>query len=84
MYRVINVEVLQDCRLYVGFEDGVKGKVDLLDCLFGSMFEPLKDPKLFAQVDIDGYGAVFWPNGADLAPDALYRQLADRHQDVNR
>jgi hypothetical protein len=39
------------------------------------MFEPLQDPKFFAQVFVDDFGAVAWPNGADLAPDALYEQL---------
>jgi hypothetical protein len=39
------------------------------------MFEPLRDQALFAQVSIDAYGAPCWPNGADLAPDALHAQL---------
>ncbi len=46
------------------------------DRLFGPMFEPLKDPEFFAQVTVDEYGAPTWPNGADLAPDAIYRQLS--------
>ena len=41
-----------------------------------TMFEPLRDPSLFAQVRIDEYGAVCWPNGADLAPDALHQTLS--------
>jgi len=39
------------------------------------MFEPLRDPALFVQVRIDEFGAISWPNGADLAPDALYERL---------
>jgi hypothetical protein len=36
---------------------------------------------LFQRVCVDEFGAVSWPNGADLAPDALYRALAERaHQ----
>jgi hypothetical protein len=49
--------------------------VSLKDRLFGPVFEPLKDPKLFSRVTIDEFGAVSWPNGADLAPDALYEKL---------
>lgn len=39
------------------------------------MFEPLRDPEFFFQVKVDDFGAVCWPNGADLAPDALYQKL---------
>jgi hypothetical protein len=39
------------------------------------MFEPLKDVDLFGKVAVDEFGAVCWPNGADLAPDALHARL---------
>jgi hypothetical protein len=76
MARVKTVKPLEGSRLYVEFSDGVKGEVDLSDRLFGPMFEPLRDPALFAQVRIDEFGAVCWPNGADLAPDALHATLS--------
>jgi hypothetical protein len=42
----------------------------------GSMVEPLKDPGFFAQVRVDpDSGTVVWPNGFDLAPDALHAGL---------
>jgi hypothetical protein len=62
--------------LIVEFEDGVRGSIDLSSRLFGPMFEPLRDRKLFEQVSIDEFGAICWPNGADLAPDALHRKMA--------
>jgi Protein of unknown function (DUF2442) len=37
----------------------------------GTVFEPLRDPAVLAQVRVM-LGAVQWPNGADLAPDAMY------------
>ena len=37
----------------------------------GTPFEPLTDESLFRQVRVD-LGAVTWPTGADLAPDAMY------------
>ena len=37
----------------------------------GTAFEPLLDESLFSQVRAD-MGAVAWPTGADLAPDAMY------------
>jgi glycine/D-amino acid oxidase-like deaminating enzyme len=76
MNRVVAVNALCGYRLHVVFDDGVEGEVDLSERLFGAMFEPLRKPELFEQAGIDEFGAVCWPNGADLAPDALHETLA--------
>jgi hypothetical protein len=39
---------------------------------------PLRDEQFFGQVFIDS-GAVAWPGEIDLAPDAMYAQIAGRH-----
>jgi hypothetical protein len=75
MQQVVSVRVLDDYRLEVTFDDGVQGNVSLSDRLFGPVFEPLRDPALFRQVFVDEFGAICWPNGADLAPDALYERI---------
>lgn len=82
MERISKVTALKDFHLYLEFADGVKGEIDLSRRLFGPMFEPLQDPEFFSQVGLDDFGAVCWPNGADLAPDALYRQLLDKPQEA--
>ena len=76
MIPVVRVEARQPYRLWVEFGDGVAGEIDLRDRLFGPVFEPLKDPETFAQVGIDEFGVICWPNGADLAPDALHIKLS--------
>ena len=73
--RIIKVKALPGYRLQIDFGDGLTGEIDLSDRLTGPVFEPLRDPKLFGQVSVDAFGAVCWPNGADLAPDALYERL---------
>lgn len=75
MERLVSAEALPGYRLRVRFADGTEGVVELEDRLFGPVFEPLRDPELFRQVRIDEFGAPCWPNGADLAPDALYEQV---------
>lgn len=75
MHRVTNVEPKPDYILSLTFDDGTQGDICIADRLFGPMFEPLKDPVFFAQVRVDEFGAVCWPNDADLAPDALYRKI---------
>ncbi len=75
MQRVAAVRPLSGYRLEVVFDDGLQGVVSLKDRLFGPVFEPLRDWDAFRQVSVDEFGAVSWPNGADLAPDALYERI---------
>jgi hypothetical protein len=75
MKRVKRISVIPPYQLRIEFDDGVAGTIDLSTRLFGEMFEPLRDETMFRKASIDEYGAVYWPNGADLAPDALYRQV---------
>lgn len=74
--RIVRVSAGQGYTLHLLFDDGTRGEIDLSERLFGPVFDPLRDPLLFAQVRIDEFGAVCWSNGADLAPDALYRALS--------
>lgn len=75
MEKVKTVKPLAPYRLEVEFTDGNRGTISLEDRLFGPMFEPLKDWKVFSQVGVDECGAIYWPNGADLAPDAVYEKI---------
>jgi hypothetical protein len=47
--------------------------VDFKAWLRGPVFEPLKSPAYFRRFFLDG-GTVAWPNGADIAPEALYQE----------
>ena len=76
--RVVRVRPMANYRLHVEFDDGVKGTIDLSGELLGEVFEPLRDEALFRQVSVDEYGAVRWPNGADLAPDAMHIELTGK------
>ena len=75
MERVTAVRALPSYRLEIEFADGVRGVLDYEDRLFGPMMEPLRDPARFAEVGIDEFGVICWPNGADLAPDAIDDRL---------
>jgi hypothetical protein len=37
----------------------------------GTLFEALREPTAFAQLQVVD-GVMTWPNGAELAPDAVY------------
>jgi len=71
--HVVSAEVVGDHQLHVEFDDHTQKTVNLRPLLEGPVFEPLRDPKYFARVVVDPVcGTVVWPNGADLAPEALY------------
>jgi hypothetical protein len=75
MPRVVSVRALAGHSLEVVFQDGVRGIVPMEDRLFGPVFEPLRNEEFFRSVFVDEFGVVCWPNGADLAPDALYDRV---------
>ena len=78
MIEATAVEVidLRAFRLRVTFNDGSVRDIELAERLRsgGPVFRSLyDDPELFAQVYVDPDAAtIVWPNGADLAPEALH------------
>lgn len=76
-WRVSAVEVLPDYRLKVRFLDGTEGGVDLAAFVHSrnaGVFACLTDPERFAQARVE-MGAVSWPGGLELAPDAMYAEI---------
>lgn len=79
---VIEAKYLRDFTVWVKFEDGSEGEIDLSGELYGPVFEPLKDVNYFKQVRVDPeLGTIAWPNGADLAPEFLYDKVMRQHQE---
>ena len=75
-WRVTSVAVLPGFRLRVTFVDLTCGDVDLGSFLqrpdvANGVFATLRDPEVFARTRVV-LGAVEWPGGPDLAPDAMY------------
>jgi hypothetical protein len=72
--HITRVIYLQDYKLRLEFSDGVTKDVNLSDELYGEVFEPLKDVELFKQVTVNSdTNTIEWPNGADFAPEFLYK-----------
>jgi hypothetical protein len=68
---VVHAEHRGGYRLFVRFNDASENTIDFEPWFEGPMFEPLRDPEYFRRFFVDG-GTVIWPNGADIAPEALY------------
>lgn len=53
------------------FDDGTEKHFDISRWFRGPVFKPLKDANYFKKFFIDA-GTLAWPNGVDIAPEALY------------
>ena len=71
MLRVIDVDYIKDCELFITFNDGSKKIVNLKPYLTGEVFGELLDKDKFVQYGLTRV-TIEWANGADLAPEFLY------------
>jgi hypothetical protein len=74
--KVTHLERLGGFRLRVRFNDGTEGVHDFAPVVGedGPMVELLRDPAYFARVFLE-FGAPTWPNGFDIAPEWLRREM---------
>ena len=68
---VTKARYVRDYVIETTFNDGTKKVIDFTNWLDGPVFEPLKNKKYFRKFFLDG-STISWPNGADIAPEALY------------
>ena len=71
--HVVAARHLGGHRVWLRFDDGREGEVDLESALHGEVFEPLRDPAVFGGFTVDD--TLVWANGADFAPEYLYERL---------
>lgn len=72
MLHVKSAKYLSGFKLWVAFDDGTAGEVDLDGVLNGPVFDPLQDVNMFKQFAVDPeLETLVWFNGADLAPEFL-------------
>lgn len=74
--HVVEARYLQGYTIWVRFDDGTEGEVDLEAELEGEVFGPLRDLNAFRSFRVDPeIRTVVWDNGADLAPEFLHENL---------
>ena len=78
-WKLTKLKVLPGHRLEVVFADGLSGVVDLSKDRFDGVLAPLADEAFFAQARIDE-GVATWPNGAEIAPGAMYDDVLSKQR----
>jgi Mg/Co/Ni transporter MgtE len=77
MIRVINAELKNDYRIFVEFNNGVKGIIDFKKILeedHREIIRELLDKELFRTVKVN-LNTLCWDNEVDFAPDYLFEQI---------
>ena len=74
--KITRLEKLGGFRLRLRFSDGSEGVHDFTALVNepGPMLEPLRDEAYFARVFLE-FGAPTWPNGFDIGPEWLRREM---------
>ena len=83
MIRPIEVQARQDRKIWLRYEDGSSGEVDLSHHAGRGVFKAWDEPGFFETVRITGYGGVAWGDSDDLelCPNDLYMRLTGKTLD---
>jgi hypothetical protein len=68
--KIVGARTVEDHVLELTFSDGYVGRLDLAPALWGTPFEPLRNPVVFHSFRVEDE-TIRWPNGADFCPDVL-------------
>ena len=76
LLHVTDAKYLRDYVIWLRFNDGAEGEIDLAAELEGEVFGPLKDLEQFKKFRVDHeLETIVWDNGEDLAPEFLRAQI---------
>lgn len=78
MPRATAVRSLGNYVLWIQYEDGVAGKIDLSDRVGRGVFAAWIDSREFDKVHIGPSGEIAWTEQIDLCPDALYLRITGK------
>lgn len=76
--RAVEVRALQDDRIWLRYDDGTEGEVNLSDVAGHGVFRAWNDPAFFESVRLGSHGAIEWGTDIDICPDAMYLRLTGK------
>ena len=78
MPRPIRVEPREGYRIWLEYDDGASGVLDLSHHVGQGVFKVWEDPAVFEAVRISEHDGIAWSDDAELCPDALYLDLTGK------
>jgi hypothetical protein len=75
--RLLQAQYVGDFTVWLRFDDGAEGEVDLSQELTGPIFQPLRNVEFFKRFQLHPeLRTLVWPNGADFAPEFVREKLS--------
>lgn len=71
----VEVRALKPYRIWLRYDDGVQGEVDLSHLAGDGVFVAWLDHSFFAGVHLGPSGSIAWSDDLDLCGDALYLEI---------
>jgi len=78
MFKVSQVKALPNYRLWLKYNDGTEGEVDLSYLVGKGVFSIWKNIDNFKKVYIGSSGQIAWSDQIDLCPDAIYMKITKK------
>ena len=73
--RPVEVRALEPYRIWLRYDDGVEGELDLSYLAGDGVFVAWLDHSFFARVHLGPAGSIAWSERIDLCGDALYMKI---------
>ena len=73
--RLVEVRALEPYRIWLRYDDGVEGELDLSYLAGDGVFAAWEDHSFFSDVRLGSCGSIVWGDDLDLCGDALYLKL---------
>ena len=81
MIRPTDVKALDGYRIWIKFEDGAEGELDLSHHAGRGVFKAWEDRAFFEAVRLSPYQVVVWGDDLELCANALYMELTGKTVD---
>ena len=78
MTRPVEVKALPNFRIWLRYDDGTQGEVDLSDLVGRGVFKAWDNIAFFNAVRLGSHGAIEWGSDIDICPDAMYLRLTGK------
>ncbi len=78
MYKITDVKVLSNYNIWIRYDDGTEGIVNLSHLVGKGVFLLWNNYDEFKKASIGPSGELLWGTEVDLCPDALYLQITGK------
>ncbi len=82
MIRPVSVRALPNFRIWLRYNDGVEGEVDLSELAGRGVFAAWNDVAFFDAVRLGAHGAIEWGSNLDICPDSMYLRITGKSIDA--